>query len=138
MLKQETGIRKHSAKRDAILDILRGTVIHPGAQWVYEQLKPDMPDLSLGTVYRNLRFFHEEGIILSLGVVNGEERFDGVAEPHPHFICSACGAVLDLPRHRANALCHGLEGILNAEDAFFIDSRRTIFYGLCQRCRFSD
>ena len=88
--------RKHSKKRDAILDCIRHTKCHPTAEWVYQQLKPDFPDLSLGTVYRNIAMFKEEGIIQSIGVVNGLERYDYTTEPHTHFICSTCGQVIDL------------------------------------------
>ena len=89
-------IRKHSKKRDAILECVRSTKCHPTADWVYQQLKPEIPDLSLGTVYRNLAMFRTEGTIQSLGTVNGMERYDGTIEPHTHFICTNCGQVLDL------------------------------------------
>ena len=65
------GIQKKSRKRDAILACVCSTDTHPTAEWVYTQLKPDIPDLSLGTVYRNLAMFRREGIIGSAGVVNG-------------------------------------------------------------------
>lgn len=89
-------VRKHSRKRDAILDCIRQTKCHPSAEWVYQQLKPEIPDLSLGTVYRNIAMFKEEGTIQSIGVVNGLERYDYNTAPHTHFICTACGRVLDL------------------------------------------
>ena len=76
--------RKHSRKRDAILDCIRRTKCHPTADWVYQQLKPEFPDLSLGTVYRNIAMFKEEGVIQSIGVVNGLERFDYRTAPHIH------------------------------------------------------
>ena len=50
-------VRKHSRKRDAILECLRCTTSHPTAEWIYTQLKPTIPDLSLATVYRNLAMF---------------------------------------------------------------------------------
>ncbi len=90
-------IQKHFRKRDAILACLRSTTTHPSADWVFAQLKPEIPDLSLGTVYRNLAYFKETGDIISVGTVNGVERFDGNPVPHVHFICSECGTVLDLP-----------------------------------------
>lgn len=90
-------VRKHSKKRDAILRCLRETDVHPSAEWVYQRLKPQFPDLSLGTVYRNLALFKTQGEIVSLGAVNGLERFDGRTSPHAHFICTQCGCVLDLP-----------------------------------------
>ena len=67
--------RKHSRKRDAILECLRCTTSHPTAEWVYTQLKPTIPDLSLATVYRNLAMFKDEGTIDSVGVYNGLEPF---------------------------------------------------------------
>ena len=61
--------KKFSRKREAILTCLHGTTCHPTAEWVYQQLKPQFPDLSLGTVYRNLAAFKAEGVIDSVGVV---------------------------------------------------------------------
>ena len=88
--------RKNSRKRDAILECVRSTDTHPSAEWVYAQLKPLIPDLSLGTVYRNLAAFKQEGIITSVGVVNGMERFERCTAPHAHFICTHCSAVIDI------------------------------------------
>lgn len=87
---------KHFRKRDAILAYLRQTDEHPSAEAVYAGLKTVMPDVSLGTVYRNLALFKEQGLIQSLGSVRGVERFDGNIEPHVHFICNDCGKVTDL------------------------------------------
>ena len=67
---------KHFRKRDAILSCLRQTTEHPSADWVYAKLKPEIPDLALGTVYRNLTLFKDQGLITSLGTVGGVERFD--------------------------------------------------------------
>ena len=88
--------KKHFRKRDAILTCLRQTTVHPSAEWIYAQLKPEIPDLSIGTVYRNLALFKEKGMIISVGTVNGVERFDGNTCPHVHFICNDCSAVIDL------------------------------------------
>ena len=131
--------RKFSAKREEILDLLQSTKVHPGARWVYEQLKSQtlgrvpggIPGLSLATVYRNLNIFCQEEKILSLGTVNGEERFDGIPQPHPHFICSCCGAIFDLPLNNVKSL---LKGNLYKEKSFLIDFRKTVFYGLCKEC----
>ena len=87
---------KHFRKRDAILQCVKSTKVHPSADWVFAQLKPSIPDLSLGTVYRNLSLFRQQGLIASLGAVQGVERFDGNTDPHVHFICGDCGSVVDL------------------------------------------
>ena len=87
---------KHFRKRDAILAWLRETDTHPSAEMVFAQLKPQIPDLSLGTVYRNLTLFKKQGLATSVATVNGVERFDGNTDPHVHFICNSCDAVIDL------------------------------------------
>jgi Fur family peroxide stress response transcriptional regulator len=120
--------RKNSVKRDAVLRVIRSTESHPGARWVYEQLKPVIPGLSLGTVYRNINVFREEGTVISVGVVDGEERFDGRVEPHPHLVCERCGAVLDLGKEiQGELLSIAIPGCT-------IDGRKTVFYGTCGGC----
>ena len=69
---------RYSKKREAILDVIRSSDAHPSAEWIYQALKQANPDLSLGTVYRNLLFFQRQGTIQSVGVVHGQERFDAV------------------------------------------------------------
>lgn len=89
-------IQRYSKKRQAIIDCLMSTDIHPTADWIYQQLHPTYPDLSLGTVYRNLTQLKDAGIIQSVGVVNGHERFDFNTAPHTHLVCDNCGSVLDV------------------------------------------
>ncbi|MDR2785345.1 MAG: transcriptional repressor, partial [Treponema sp.] len=122
--------RKYSRKREAILETMRSAKCHPTAQWVYEQLRPRIPDLSLGTVYRNISLFRQEGKLVSVGVVNGEEHFDGFTAPHPHCVCECCGKVFDLPCPDEAALA-SLTKNLTGFDA---DFRKTVFYGVCPEC----
>jgi len=125
--------RRHSRKREAMLELLRSSRIHPSALWVYQQLKPEFQDLSLGTVYRNLKVLIEEGKLASAGVVNGEERFDGEPSPHPHAVCKRCGRIHDLAYPVVDALT-GIPELPHALTGFVIDSRNTVFYGLCTEC----
>jgi Fur family peroxide stress response transcriptional regulator len=124
-------VRKHSKKRDAILDVIKSTKSHPGAQWVYDQLKPAIPDLSLGTVYRNISMFKEEGTLVSQGVVNGEERFDSTTLPHPHAVCTRCGRMDDLSGEVQAKILTEFDIEI---PGFAIDKRHTVFYGLCRDC----
>ena len=101
-------MKKYSRKRNAILEAIRSTKTHPTAEWVYNHLKPEYPDLSLGTVYRNISMFRDEGEIVSVGVVNGQEHFDGTVEPHTHFICEKCGGILDIDCGACDGLCESV------------------------------
>ena len=122
---------RYSKKREAILEILKSTTSHPSAEWIYLQLKQAYPDISLGTVYRNLAQFKEQGKIISLGHVNGVERFDGTTEPHVHFICTGCGEVKDLHHLQVpSQLC--LEAA--EESGSIVRQCQLTFTGLCGNC----
>ena len=123
---------KHFRKRDAILTCLRQTTVHPSADWVYTQLKPQIPDLSLGTVYRNLSYFKEQGDIMSLGTVKGVERFDGNTDPHVHYICTECGCVLDLPEI---AVPEELETAAAFSSGGQVTGCQLSFTGICGNCK---
>ena len=89
-------IQRYSKKRQAIIDCLMSTTTHPTADWIYNQLQSQYPDLSLGTVYRNLTQLKDAGVIQSIGVVGGHERFDYNTQPHTHLVCEKCHSVLDV------------------------------------------
>ncbi|MBS1419675.1 MAG: transcriptional repressor [Firmicutes bacterium] len=98
--------RKNSRKRAAILEALAAVTEHPTAEMLYNRLKPRYPELSLGTVYRNLSVLAEEGLVVTVARVDGQERYDARTEPHAHFVCRGCRRVLDLdlPEGSAAAL----------------------------------
>ena len=122
---------KQFKKRNAILACLRGTDVHPSADWVHAQIKHEYPDISLGTVYRNLALFKQQGVIQSLGTVNGIERFDGNVDPHVHFICQCCDSVIDLPHMEVPpALRASAE---NSCGGHIADCQLT-FTGTCRNC----
>lgn len=125
-------VRKHSRKRDAILQCLRNTTCHPTAEWVYNRLKPEIPDLSLGTVYRNLAAFKQDGVIDSVGTVGGLERFDARTDPHSHFVCGRCGSVIDVDGiDLPDALLEQTRDALGVQ----VGGYRLNFYGYCQMCK---
>lgn len=122
---------RYSKKREAILAAIRSTTCHPSAEWVYQTLKPEHPDLSLGTVYRNLVFFQEHGMVQSVGVVKGQERFDGVTTPHSHFVCRCCGGVQDLHQIKLDA---DIDRRASETYGIMVDRHELTFYGNCQTC----
>ena len=79
--------RRYSRKREAIREVLMGTESHPNAEWIFNQLKPQIPDLSLATVYRNLSEMKQNGEVQSVAFWDGKERFDGNVKKHSHFVC---------------------------------------------------
>lgn len=121
-----------SRKRMAILSVLQGTTVHPSAEWVHRQLVCSYPGLSLGTVYRNLRKFCDSGKAVSVGTINGQERFDGCVEPHAHLLCDKCGRVLDVRKDFFNE-SQLLQ--VGRETDCEVRSANVLFRGVCPSCR---
>ena len=123
---------KHFRKRDAILDYLKQSKAHPSAEMIFTDLKPQISDLAMGTVYRNLTLFKQQGLATCVATVKGVERFDGNTAPHVHFICAGCDAVIDLDEmqipetlHQTAAACCGGQ----------VDVCQLSFTGLCRNCK---
>lgn len=90
-------MRNYSKQREAIIEVLRENRVHPTAKQVYELVRQKIPNISLGTVYRNLSELSVDGTILSLSVNDGFEHFDGDSTPHWHLHCRRCGKITDVP-----------------------------------------
>ena len=126
---------RFSKKRQAILMALQATHEHPTAEMLYQQLKPDHPDLSLGTVYRNLTLFREQGMVRGVGVVDGHERFDANTADHPHFVCKHCHAVIDIPGIEDDGQ---VERKVSQTYGFTADHHDLTVYGTCGKCTLGD
>jgi len=122
---------KQFRKRNAILTCLRSTDTHPSAEMVHEMLQTDHPDISLATIYRNLAWFKAQGMVQIVATVKGIERFDANTEPHVHFICSCCDAVMDLHQMEVpEALSRSVEHSSGCR----VDQCQLTFSGICQSC----
>ena len=121
---------KRSLQRDLIRENLANRYDHPTADMVYYSIRQELPNISLGTVYRNLKFLVEQGDILSLNLGDGREHFDGHIEPHYHFICNQCGDVEDIFIDELQ-ICDKASKHCSGE----IMGHSTYFYGLCNKCK---
>lgn len=124
------GFVRRTRQREAILEVLRGTTSHPTADWVYQEVRKEMPHVSLGTIYRNLRTLSEHGEIQELAYGSNHSRFDANAHNHYHFICENCGSVIDLDLPSMPEL----EGKVEALGNYQVVAHRLEFYGICPAC----
>lgn len=127
--------RRTSKKRQAIYDFFRGSTVHPSAEQVYAALKPQYPDLSLGTVYRNIGVLLDDGLIFSVGNVGGEERYDARLSPHSHFVCTRCGAVCDVFSSVLDEALLIQYADIESELGVKINAHSLSFKGLCADCK---
>lgn len=118
-------------QKKVIMELLEGTDTHPTADWVYEEARKILPDISLGTVYRNLRVLTETGVIQELSYGSTYSRYDGNPMAHYHFICNVCGRVLDIPIEIQESLNKLVEEATN----WVVEQHRLEFSGVCGGCK---
>ncbi len=121
---------KHSRQRDSILNCLMNRHDHPTADSIYASVRQDFPNVSLGTVYRNLNLLADLGEIRRLNCGSGPERFDADTSLHYHFICQSCGQVQDLDMNVSDQINLAAQEHCGGR----IDSHITYFYGTCADC----
>ena len=121
---------KRSKQRDMIKAFLMDRKDHPTADVVYMNVRQQNPNISLGTVYRNLTLLADIGEIRRLRLGDGVDHFDADISPHYHFVCTECGCVTDLKMESIESIKEiagaGFDGI--------IDGHVTYFYGTCGNC----
>ena len=121
---------KYSRQRESIVNFLASRTDHPTAETIYQNIKKEFPNISLGTVYRNLNFLVDHGEALRLDMGDGNDHFDGNVMPHNHFFCRKCHHVLDLEMDGINHI----DVIANAGFDGIIEGHTIYFTGLCPDC----
>lgn len=119
---------KHSKQRDALIEILQSTDTHPTAEWVYDKMREKFPNVSLATVYRNLKHMIEIGIARELYTDNSS-RFDANMTNHYHFVCRKCSKLIDIFPEEENSEIKKIKSM-----GFEIDRYDLSIYGLCKEC----
>ena len=121
---------KYSKQREMILNCIKSNPIHPTADTIYETLKKDHPNLSLGTVYRNLNQLAEHGMIQKVSIPGYADRFDGTLSSHHHFLCLTCQNVMDLEVAQFDIMKQHVESEYGIE----ILNTELSFKGTCKQC----
>lgn len=127
---KETGVRI-TPQRHAILEYLVETLSHPTADEIYKALEGKFPNMSVATVYNNLRVFREAGLVKELTYGDASSRFDYVTHDHYHVICEDCGKIVDF-------LYPGLdevEALAEHVTSFKVSHHRMEIYGICEDCQ---
>ena len=119
---------RYSRQRELITDILKCRCDHPTADMIYQSARDIEPNISLGTVYRNLKLLADEGEIITLETEDKRLHYDGDTSKHSHFICKDCGRIIDLfyPVETPKELLSA--GLMVVEE-------KCVYYGYCNDCR---
>ena len=123
-------MKNYSRQREAILSVLSNTKNHPTADWIYKETRKIIPNISLGTVYRNLGELRRSGVILSIDVGDGKEHFDYDTSPHLHLTCKECGSIIDGKIGHDNPVAS-----FGKDYGFSVETPVFVVYGYCKNCK---
>jgi Fur family peroxide stress response transcriptional regulator len=122
---------RDTKQRQAVLDVLKSTNSHPTADWVYDAVRKDIPNISKGTVYRNLKILRDTGMISELNLNGTVSRFEARQDNHYHFRCEKCGRVFDLDE----PVDTKLDKRVAKKTGFKVSHHQLEFRGLCKECQ---
>ena len=120
---------RYSYQRDIIFKSISSVRTHPVAEDVYSMVRSNIPNISMGTIYRNLAQLVEHGMILELNI-DGVSHYDGKINIHQHFLCNKCQTIFDCEMP-AEAMSDNVIGLEN----FDVQESQIIFSGHCQECK---
>ena len=124
-------VMKFSRQREAIKNNIAYRKDHPTADMVFSDIRKIFPNISLGTVYRNLALLCDQGELQKINTSDGLQHFDHDVSQHDHFVCKGCGCVMDMQLIDA----FDLKEYVSRHFDGTIDSCQIIFYGYCRECK---
>lgn len=123
---------RNTVQKTAVLAAVQGAKHHPDAKWIYGEVSRQLPDISLGTVYRALASLTAEGLIQKIQQVDGPSLYDSNTEEHDHIRCSQCGLIQDVPPVE---LPEGtFQAVRRASGFASVNQFRLEFIGMCSQC----
>ena len=126
----KSNLMRLTRQRTIIMEVLKGTTQHPTADWIYDRVREKCPNVSLGTIYRNLSLLKEKGLIIELKFGKNTARYDGNSEPHHHIFCLECGKLDDIHCKVHPNLTKSVE----KDSGYKIVTHQLEFNGICPEC----
>ena len=121
---------RYSKQKKEILKVVLDSYNHPDAKEIYRLVKKNIPNISLGTVYRNLNILVNEGLIRKIFIYNGNDRYDKMLTNHNHVICQKCGKLHDI----SFLLDESNINMFKKETGFKITICNFNINGICEEC----
>ena len=124
-------VRRNTKQRQIILDELCKVKTHPSADTIFKMVRKRIPDISYGTIYRNLNLLKDENRVLELSFGKHSCRYDGMVKEHFHLFCLKCENVFDVEEAGLGRLDKKIADKMN----FRVEYHRLEFFGYCDSCK---
>ncbi|GGP16997.1 peroxide-responsive transcriptional repressor PerR [Oceanobacillus neutriphilus] len=127
---KQSGVRI-TPQRHAVLEYLLNSMVHPTADDIYKALEGKFPNMSVATVYNNLRVLKDIGLVRELTYGDSSSRFDCNTSDHYHIICNQCGKIVDFHYPSLDEV----ESLAEQVTGFDVSHHRLEVYGICNACK---
>lgn len=127
---KKSGVRI-TPQRHAVLEYLLTSMTHPTADEIYKALESKFPNMSVATVYNNLRILGEIGLVRELTYGDDSSRYDSNMDDHYHIMCEQCGLVVDFHYPSLDEI----ESLAERVSGFEVNEHRLELYGTCKSCQ---
>lgn len=126
---------RFTKQRQCIYDAIKSTQCHPDANWVYKKVCKKIPNISLGTIYRNINMLCNESKIKDISIEPGITRYEGNLSNHYHIICTKCSSIIDIENENASEINKLLEEKLLKDLQYSDLTCDIVFKGICDKCK---
>ncbi len=124
-------IKRNTIQRQLVMKAIRALSNHPTVEEVYKVIVKEYPDISKGTVYRNMKSMVNEGFLSRVSSPSGADRFEETLSKHYHLNCRRCGALVNVSIDYQSRLDFLAANMTN----YKVDSHDIVFHGLCPSCQ---
>jgi Fur family peroxide stress response transcriptional regulator len=122
--------RRYTRQLAVVWDAVKNETSHPTADQIYDKVRVELPNISLGTVYRNLQKLVSDGK-LQVVSIDRIQHFDPLLERHQHFICERCDRVYDIFLEQKDEP----SAFVFPDRGFTVTSHQVSLYGTCKECQ---
>lgn len=120
---------RYSKQRELILNVVNH-LDHPSADEIYQKCTEMMPNISLGTVYRNLNNLVINSELIQIKGLDNVVRYDDTLIDHGHILCTKCHKITDIMDEDVNSLKTKIK-----QKGFILEHYNISLIGICKNCQ---
>ncbi|MFV0249727.1 MAG: transcriptional repressor [Bacilli bacterium] len=118
-------------QRETILKVIQNSCEHLNTEIIYDMVKKEIPNISLGTIYRNLNQLVELKQIKKIYMAQGSDCYDKTLNLHSHLYCNKCHKIYDINNFIIENITNQVQNYLECE----ITNQDLLFCGICKQCQ---
>lgn len=122
-------------QRKVILEYLISHHTHPSVEMIYADLKNQVDNISMATVYNTIKLFVDYNLVIELKNGDGSTHYDYFGQPHYHVVCDNCGKIADVFDEHFSEITKSLTTMTREKTQYLVTGSNIEIHGLCPDCQ---